>query len=173
MVENKIKDIKLVAIKELVLNPKNRNKHPDTQIEALCKQFSYQGIRQPIVVSNRTGQVVAGHGRIIAAKKLKMPDLPVSYQDFDDEAQEWAYGIADNATQQQSLLDFEGINLDLPDFGTDFDIDLLGIENFVLDPSEINVSDFQEPASKNDPVLKDSYTQKCPNCGVLIEKVNG
>lgn len=136
MVEVKIDKIKLTPIKDLKLNKKNRNKHPQEQIDQLAKVIKYQGFRQPLVVSTRTGTLVAGHGRLEVAKMLGMEKVPVSFQDFADEAQEWAYGISDNAIQQQSILDFQGINMDLPDFGPDFDLDLLGIKDFKLDVAE-------------------------------------
>lgn len=123
----------LVPIGELKPHPKNRNNHPMDQIEKLAKLFSYQGIRHPIIVSKRTGFIVAGHGRLEAAKLLKMEKVPVDFQDFENEEQEYAFLISDNAISLWAFLDLSAVNHDLPDLGPDFDLDLLGIKNFSLD----------------------------------------
>lgn len=134
--ENKVKEVHQVAIDEIKLNPKNRNKHPKDQIERLCNIIKYQGFRNPLIISNRSGVLVAGHGRLLAAKKLKLKTVPVTYQDFDSEEQEIAAGVSDNAIALWADLDLEGINTDIPDLGPDFDIDLLGIKNFKIDIAE-------------------------------------
>jgi len=141
------KDIQLVDIKEIKVNPKNRNKHTEDQIERLIKIIEYQGFRAPLLVSNRTGMLVAGHGRLIAAKKLKLKQVPVMFQDFVDENQEYAAMVSDNAIASWSELDLSGINMDIGDLGPDFDIDLLGIRGFGIDPSD---EEFPE-LSGNDP----------------------
>ena len=64
---------KVDALKE---NPKNPNKHPDSQIELLAKNIKYLGWRHPITVSKRSGFIVAGHGRLMAAKKLGLKIVP-------------------------------------------------------------------------------------------------
>jgi DNA modification methylase len=132
----KSKDIKLVAIADLKENPKNRNTHPKDQIERLVEIIRHQGFRQPIVVSNRSGLVVAGHGRLLAAKELRLVEVPVMYQDFESEEQEYAFGVSDNAIAAWAELDLSGINFDVPELGPDFDLDMLGIKDFVLEPAE-------------------------------------
>lgn len=134
--EIKSKDIRLVHIASLVNNPKNNNKHPKEQIERLSKLIQYQGFRNPVVVSNRTGFVVAGHGRIEAAKKLGLKEVPVMYQDFENEAQEYAYLTSDNAIASWAELDLSAVNTEMLDLGPDFDIDLLGIKDFVIEPMD-------------------------------------
>jgi len=78
----------MVPIDQLVENPKNANIHSEEQIQRLAKIIDFQGFRVPLTVSNRSGFVIAGHGRIEAAKVLGMAELPVIFQDFDSEAQE-------------------------------------------------------------------------------------
>jgi DNA modification methylase len=132
----KAENIKLVDINHLVLNPKNNNKHPKEQIDRLIKLIEFQGFRNPVIVSNRTGFVVAGHGRIEAAKKLKMKQVPVIYQDFDSEAQEYAYMTSDNAITSWAELDLSMVNTEMLDLGPEFEVDLLGIKDFVIEPVE-------------------------------------
>ena len=89
-------DIRQVDLSALVEHPRNPNTHPESQIKALAKILKHQGFRSPIVVSNRSGFIIAGHGRLEAAKMLGLEQVPVSYQDFSNEADEWAHMIADN-----------------------------------------------------------------------------
>lgn len=140
------REIELVPIKEIKINPKNRNKHDNAQIERLIKIIGYQGFRNPLIVSNRTGLLVAGHGRLEAARKMKLKEVPVMKQDFADDAQEYAAMVSDNSISSWSELDISGINADLPDLGKDFDIDLLGIKNFEIG------TDQDEPGCDEDDV---------------------
>lgn len=127
---------RLVSIGDLKPHPKNRNKHPSDQLKRLAKILEYQGWRYPIKVSNLSGYITAGHGRLEAAKLLRLKEVPVSFQDYIDEAQEYADLQADNAIAAWAELDLSGINSDMTDFGPDFDLDLLGIKDFVLEPVE-------------------------------------
>lgn len=135
------KDIQLVNVKDIKLNPANRNKHSDEQIDRLCKIIEYQGFRAPLIVSNRTGMLVAGHGRLMAAKKLKLKEVPVMHQDFIDSDQEYAAMVSDNAIASWSELDLSGINADIGDLGPEFNIDLLGIKNFEIDVADKDLGD--------------------------------
>ena len=56
---------------DLVPHPRNPNKHGDNQIALLAKIIGNQGWRNPIVVSERSGFIVAGHGRLGAARVLE------------------------------------------------------------------------------------------------------
>lgn len=74
-----------VAIADLKPNPANPNKHPDSQIALLAKIIKAQGWRNPIVVSNRSGLITKGHGRLAAALTLGATHAPVDYQDYASE----------------------------------------------------------------------------------------
>lgn len=132
---------KLVPIDEIKLNPKNRNNHPKEQIDRLIKIIKYNGVRRCLTVSNQSGLLVVGHGRIEAMKQLGMTHAPVNFQDYDNPENEYADSVADNAIGLWSELDLAGINSDLGDLGPDLDIDVLDIKDFVIDPSEINMPD--------------------------------
>ena len=137
--EIKAKEIKFVDVDALVLNPKNPNFHPETQIQRLSKIIEYQGFRNPVVVSNRSGFVVAGHGRIEVAKRLDMKQVPVIYQDFKDEAEEYAHMVADNAISEWAELKIPEIKLEIPNLPS-LNIDMLGIKNLdkkAPEPTEV------------------------------------
>jgi DNA modification methylase len=131
-----IKDIKMVSLSELRPHPKNPNKHSKEQISRLAKILEYQGWRYPIKVSNRSGFITSGHGRLLAAKHLGLDSVPVSYQDYADDDAEYADIVSDNAIASWADLDYSAINSELANFDPSFDIDLLGIENFKVDVAE-------------------------------------
>lgn len=145
----------LVNISELKPHPKNRNKHPADQIERLAKILKYQGWRYPVKVSKRSGLVTSGHGRIEAAKANGWLQVPVNVQAYDSEEQEYADVQADNAIALWAELDLSGINMDVPELGPDFNIDLLGIRNFEIEvadkhglTNEDSVPEHVEPKTK-------------------------
>lgn len=128
--------VKLVPISELKLDPKNRNTHPPEQIKRLAKILKAHGWRYPVKVSNQSGLVRSGHGRIEAAKLNGWSEVPVQFQDYASTEEEYADAVADNAIASWAELDLSGINSDLGELGPEFDIDLLGIKDFVLEPAE-------------------------------------
>lgn len=152
-VEIRSKDIKMVAVEEIYPNMTNRNLHSEEQIERLAEIIKYQGFRSPLIISNRSGFLVSGHGRLLAAKKLGLTELPCIFQDFDDDDQEYAAGISENAVASWSELDMASIHLDLPDV-TLPNIDLLGIKNFSFEP-EIEVAKKEKAKAEI----------ACPACG--------
>lgn len=146
----------LVDLHKLQANPKNPNKHPDKQIKRLSQIIDYQGMRSPIVVSKRSGFITKGHGRLEALKKLNWSQAPVDYQDYEDEAQEYADMVADNAIAEWAAQDLSEINLEMIELGPDFDVDMLGIENFTIEPIEKYDEATQDdvPEVKHDPITK-------------------
>jgi len=135
-IEIKSREIQIVPLKDIKLNPKNRNKHPPEQLERLAEILRYQGFRVPGVISNRTGYLMAGEGRYLAAKLAGLDSMPVIYQDFESEEQEYAFGVSDNAVAAWAELDLAGINSEVGNLGPDFDLDMLGIKDFVLEPAD-------------------------------------
>jgi 16S rRNA G966 N2-methylase RsmD len=122
---------KLVSLTDLKPHPKNRNDHPKDQIKRLAQILDYQGFRYPIKVSKLSGFVTSGHGRIEAAKLNKWAQVPVSFQEYESEAQEYADLIADNSIASWSELDLATIQEDALKL-KDFDLDLLGIKDFEI-----------------------------------------
>lgn len=151
----------MIGIDKLKPHPQNRNKHPVDQIDRLSQIIKYQGIRSPIKVSKRSGFITAGHGRLEAFRRLKMHTVPVDYQDYETDEQEYADIQSDNAIALWAELDLSGINADVPNLGPEFDLDLLGIKDFQLkidksDPltDEDEVPDQVEPKTKPGDIYK-------------------
>ena len=118
----------LADITTLVPNPRNPNRHPDKQIELLAKIIKNQGWRAPITVSTRSGFIVRGHGRLLAAQKLGLAVVPVDRQDYASEAEEWADMIADNRIAELSELDDEAVSMLLAEIGEEFYRELTGFQ---------------------------------------------
>lgn len=145
---------KMVPVSELKPHALNRNDHPDSQTDQLAKIIKFQGWRHPIIVSKLTGFIVAGHGRLAAAKKLNLTEVPVSFQEFTDSDQEYIFLQSDNAIALQAELDLSQIQLDIKDIGP-FDIDLLGIKDFRFEPDVIEAQcDEDEIPEKVEPKTK-------------------
>lgn len=159
---------KLVDPDELIENPKNPNQHPEKQIEILAKLIKSQGFRRPIVVSKRSGFVVVGHGRLMAAKYLKMKEVPVDYQDYESEAKEWADMVADNKVAEFAEFDNSVLSDMLQDLD-DFDEELFGMAQDDIDKimgrveravqqnntHEIDIGKFDD----------EKFEHTCPRCG--------
>ena len=117
----------------LVPNPRNPNRHPKRQIELLAKIIETQGWRQPVTVSNRSGFIVRGHGRLEAALLLGCK-VPVERQDYASEAEEWADLVADNRIAELASIDNDELAKLLSDLdGLDIDMELTGYTGKALD----------------------------------------
>jgi ParB-like chromosome segregation protein Spo0J len=119
----------MVPIERLVGNPRNPNTHPLYQIDVLAKIIAAQGWRAPITVSRRSGFVVRGHGRLRAAMKLGCTEVPVDFQDYENEAAEYADLVADNRIAELAEMDMEALRAGLLAIndGT-FDLTLSGFD---------------------------------------------
>ena len=130
----------LVDIHKLVPNPKNNNHHPKEQIDRLAKIIDYQGQRSPIVVSNRSGFIVKGHGRLEAIRKLGWEQVAVDYQDYESEAQEYADMTADNQIAMWAEFDNNMLMSEIPELG-DMDLDMLGLKELDLEKDDNKKND--------------------------------
>ncbi len=137
----------LAEIVTLVPNPRNPNQHPERQIQLLAKIIKNQGWRAPITVSTRSGFIVRGHGRLMAAQALGLSQVPIDRQDYASEAEEWADMIADNRIAELSEIDdtiLAGLMAELN--AGDFDINLTGFTDKQLDNmlADFNVAEVKE-----------------------------
>lgn len=140
----------LVDTVALVGNPRNPNGHPDDQIDLLGSIIVSTGWRNNITVSRRSGFIVKGHGRLLAALRRGIPQCPVEYQEYASDAEEWADLTADNRlaelaeTDEAKLAELlaeinqSEVPLDLTGY-TDEDLDALLDELVGEDPEEAPV----------------------------------
>ena len=118
-----------VDIDRITGHPRNPNKHGDEQIALLAKIIKASGWRNPICVSNRSGFVIKGHARLMAARVLGVTHVPVEYQDYATEAEEYNDMIADNRIAELAERDMSIIKdlLEELDTGAN-DMDLTGYD---------------------------------------------
>ena len=128
----------------MVENPRNPNKHPERQIAALAEIIKHQGWRNPIVVSRRSGFVVKGHGRLLAARLLGEAKVPVDYQDYDNEASEWADMIADNKIAELSEMDSGELQSLLRELDGNIDLELTGFSDDEINKMLATVDDIED-----------------------------
>lgn len=129
--------VKWVPIGTIKKDPNNRNKHPKDQIERLTQLMSHYGwVGNPLVVSKESGLLKAGEGRLLSAKKAKLKKVPVHFNQFDTPEDAYGWAISDNAITSWAELELGEINQDLGDLGPDFDIEMLGIKDFELEPAD-------------------------------------
>lgn len=115
----------IVAVSALTPHPKNNNTHPPRQIELLAKIIRENGWRGAITISERSGYITKGHGRLMAAMAAGMNEAPVEYQGYANEAEELADLLADNKIAELAEFDDEktrALLLNLKDFDIDFEI---------------------------------------------------
>lgn len=138
-------------------NSKNTNDHTPEQIDELVEQFMFQGVRHPIIVSNRDGLIAAGDGRFQAAELAGMKEYPVDFQDFESEEQQFAFGVADNELQKWSMTSLKKIHAQLPQIAP-FDIKRLAVRNFEFEPNQAKEKELDETLSTD---------HECPKCGYV------
>ena len=135
--------VKMVDVTDLKPNPRNPNQHGDIQVALLAKNIRALGWRHPIIVSNRSGLIVAGHARLAAAQMLGCSTVPVDHQDFDTAADEMAYLIADNRIAELAEIDNAMIKDLLQELDTgEIDTDLTGFTPDALE--ELMLQEHQE-----------------------------
>ena len=118
----------LIPIERAVPNPRNPNQHDDRQAALLGNVIQATGWRQPITVSRQSGFVVKGDGRLLAARKKGWTEVPVDYQQYASEAEEWADLIADNRIAELSEIDDSLLAELIGDLGDDVPPELTGFD---------------------------------------------
>ena len=120
---------KIIPIGELRPNPKNPNKHPMDQLEKLGKIIRGNGWRNPITVSTRSGLIVKGHGRMMAAELEEFKEVPVEFQNYESEEAELADLTADNRIAELAEMDTKMLTEIFADIDTGaIDFELSGYE---------------------------------------------
>ena len=144
--------IKQSRIIDLTLYKGNPRVHSDIQIERLVNSLKEFGFTNPVLVDD-TGNVIAGHGRIAAAKKIGLQTVPTITLSHLSEDQRKAYIIADNQLALNSSWDDDLLKKELEKLENNgFDLSLLGwgddIPTFADEPDYGSLEDFDDPTSE-------------------------
>ena len=117
-------------------SPYQTNKHDPSQIKQLAKIMDKTGISHPIHLVRGTKRICFGHARRDAAKFNKWTQYPVVFHTFQNEDEEKVKVTSDNAIALQSEIDKARVNEFNLDLGPDFDPDLWGLKDFVIEPAD-------------------------------------
>lgn len=139
----------LKNINDIHMYARNNKKHPDKQIELLAANIKEFGFTNPILL-DENNNIIAGHGRYLAAKRLNLSKVPCIELSDLSPTQVKALRIADNRVAELAETDMEMLKIEIDDLEMeDFDIDLLGCDdlNFDIDGDgqEVEEDDYEEP----------------------------
>jgi len=150
--------IEYKKIKELIPYCNNSRTHSDEQVLQIASSIKEFGFTNPVLIDDQGG-IIAGHGRIMAAQKLKMDEVPTITLSDLSEAQKKAYIIADNKLALNSGWNDELLKIELEQLKElDFDLGLIGFSDDELallmggETTEGLVDEDQVPELVDDPV---------------------
>jgi ParB-like chromosome segregation protein Spo0J len=154
----------LTPVRDLIPYAENSRLHSDRQIDLLASSIKEFGFTNPVLIDGERG-IIAGHGRVLAAKKLGLREVPTLELAYLSPAQRRAYVIADNRlaevgsswdtdqlAQQLGILQEEGFDLDVVGYDQDALDRLLG--EGALPPLQDGVTD--QGSGEEDPDLADT-----------------
>lgn len=141
----KIDGVQEVSLELLKPYENNAKIHSETQVKQIADSISEFGFLNPCLI-DKDFNIIAGHGRVMAAKKLGMETVPCIFVEGLTEAQRRAYILADNRLTELGEWDFDKVQLELRELADmNFDVELTGFElEDYEEPKEIIEDDFSE-----------------------------
>lgn len=156
--------IKQIKVIDLIPYVKNSRTHDDAQVAQIASSIKEFGWTNPILIDGDNG-IIAGHGRLMAARKLGMDEVPTIELTGMTEIQKKAYIIADNKLALNAGWDNELLGIELSELGdAGYDLELTG---FSLDEIKLLNDDFN-PSTIDEQGKLDELSPKyviCPDCG--------
>lgn len=138
--------VELHPINELIPDPKNARLHPERHVTQLARSIEAFGFNCPVLI-DRDNQVIAGHGRLLAVKRLGWTEVPVIRLEHLTPDQVRAYRIADNRLTDCSTWDERLLAEQLKDLSEadlDFDLEAIGFEMPEIDLRIQSLGDVSE-----------------------------
>jgi DNA modification methylase len=133
-------NIQYIEVSKLIPYANNARTHDDNQVTQIASSIKEFGFNNPILIDDNNG-IIAGHGRLMAAKKLGLVEAPTIKLSHLSDAQRKAYILADNRIAMNSGWDNELLALELKDLDGDIDLSLLGFDadelNALINPVEL------------------------------------
>ncbi len=147
--------IEYLLVDSLIPYARNSRTHDDAQVAQIAASIKEFGFTNPVLV-DADGGIIAGHGRVLAARKLSLTEVPCIRLDYLTDTQRKAYVIADNKLALNASWDDEMLVLEIKELeAADFDIELLGFtadELEAMNPEEIPAGPTDEDAVPDVPV---------------------
>ena len=152
------------AVADLIPYARNARTHSDAQVAQIAASVKEWGWTTPILI-DEAGSIIAGHGRVMAARKLGLTDVPVMVATGWSEAQKKAYVLADNQLALNAGWDIELLKVEVGDLNLEgFDLSLIGFDDKLLadllaDPNEglTDPDEVPEPPAEPVTVLGDVW----------------
>ena len=152
-------------VSELIPYAKNSRTHSEEQVAQIAASIKEWGFTNPVLVDPEGG-IIAGHGRVLAAQKLKLDTVPCIIAEGWTDAQKRAYVIADNKLALNAGWDDDILKLEMQELtAIDFDLALTGFSSDELDQL-LSIPDFA-PGTEDDQGRLDELAPKlvtCPHC---------
>lgn len=156
-------EVVMKPIDELVVYNRNARQHSLVQIVCLKESIAQFGFTNPVLI-HFSGRIIAGHGRVEAAKQLGMKQVPCIVMHNMTDAQVKAYTIADNQLPTMATWDYDILAAEIDELREEgFDMSKLGFTKEELD--ELCGSPDEDPEVPEEEEKKqDSDTTICPKC---------
>lgn len=120
------------SVESLIPYARNARTHSDEQVAQIAASIKEWGWTTPVLV-DEDGQIIAGHGRVMAARKLGIEEIPVMVARGWSEAQRRAYVLADNQLAANAGWDMDLLKVEIGDLNTEgFNLDLIGFDDKML-----------------------------------------
>jgi len=133
--------IEYIAVDKLIPYANNARTHDDNQVTQIASSIKEFGFNNPILIDESNG-IIAGHGRLMAAKKLGLAEVPTIKLEHLSESQRKAYILADNRIALNSGWDTELLSLELKELDSQIDLSMLGFDakelSALLEPEVID-----------------------------------
>lgn len=147
---------------DLVPYARNARKHSEQQVAQIAASIKEFGFNVPVLIDKDNG-IIAGHGRVLAAQKLGMEQVPTIALDHLTENQKKAYILIDNKLALNSEWDEDMLKLELEGLAdVDFSVEEFG---FTADYSFSSSGIEKESSAKEIDVDSMQFGCKCPRCG--------
>jgi len=142
--------IEYIPVGKLKPYEKNARKHKDFDVDAIVRSIEEFGFDDPIGIWSDKNIIVEGHGRLMAAKKLGMTEVPCIRLDHLTDEQRRAYALAHNKTAENSEWDLELLPLELEEI-VDIDMTQFG---FDVPEDEPEIEEDEVPEVPDEPQAK-------------------
>ena len=159
-------NIEQIDIKRLTPYARNSRTHTDIQVAQIAASIKEFGFTNPVLI-DEDNDIIAGHGRVLAAKKLGLDTVPCIRLSHLSDTQQRAYVIADNQLALNAGWNFDILSVEIDELNDNkYDISLIGftteqLAEIIGSPEELPDNDLKADEKTKKPV-------ECPNCGWVI-----
>lgn len=166
----KAEKIEQIKVDDLIPYVRNARTHSTEQIAQIAGSIKEFGFNNPILIDKDNG-VIAGHGRLAAARKLNLESVPCVRLEHLTDAQRKAYILADNKIATNSEWDRDLLRVELEELHQDqFKIDLIGFDANELAIAMGLGADFEPGTEEEQGKLDEKSPIICPACGHEFHK---